>query len=120
MKRNSILLSCLGLLSGCYYDNKEELYPIVQACDTIAVTYSGIVVSIVQRNCYSCHGSGNTLGNVNLDGYAKLKTYATNGKLAGVIEHLNGFSPMPQGGNKLSDCDISIVNKWIGDGTPDN
>ena len=108
------------LLSGCYYDNREDLYPTNVACDTSAVTYSGSVLSIIQNNCYGCHGSGNTLGNVNLDGYTNLKAYADNGKLAGVINHSPGFSPMPQGGNKLSSCNISTIEKWISDGSPDN
>src|SRR5688500_16126905 len=109
MKKMLAISTSVLLLAGCYYDNREDLYPAIASasCDTTAVTYSGKVLSIIQTNCYVCHGSGSTLGNVNLDGYANLKTYADNGKLVGVIEHQNGFSPMPQGGNKLADCDIS-------------
>jgi hypothetical protein len=108
------------VLSGCYYDNKEDLYPAVIACDSSAVTYSGKVLSLVQEKCYTCHGNGNTLGNVNLDGYSNLKVYADNGKLVGAIEHQNGFSPMPQGGGKLGDCDIAVIKRWISDGTQNN
>ena len=122
MKKLLVISSTALLLAGCYYDNKEDLYPSAASitCDTAGVTYSGKVLSIIQTNCYVCHGSGSTLGNVNLDGYSNLKTYADNGKLVGVIEHQNGFSPMPQGVSKLADCDISIIKKWISDGTPDN
>lgn len=120
MKKNLIILLFASMFAGCYYDNREDLYPAIVSCDTAAVTYSGKVLAIIQSNCYGCHGSGSTLGNVNLDGYSNLKTYADNGKLVGVIEHQDGFSPMPQGGSKLNDCDISVVKKWISDGTPDN
>jgi mono/diheme cytochrome c family protein len=120
MKINLILLICASMLAGCYYDNKEDMYPVIVSCDTASVTYSGKVLSIVQSNCYSCHGSGNAEGNVNLDGYTNLKTYADNGKLIGVIEHKNGFSPMPLGGGMLSTCDINVVKKWISDGTQNN
>lgn len=119
MKKYSILVSVTALLSGCYYDNAQDLYPAPAACDPGTVTYSGKVFSIIQSNCYSCHGGGSVLGNVNLDGYANLKTYADNGKLVGTIEHQTGFSPMPKGG-KLSDCDINVIKKWISDGTPNN
>jgi mono/diheme cytochrome c family protein len=120
MKKSLIMLICASMFAGCYYDNKEDLYPAVVSCDTGTVTYSGKVLSIVQSNCYACHGSGNTLGNVNLDGYTNLRAYADNGKLVGVIAHENGFTPMPQGGNKLDECDISVVKKWISDGTQNN
>ena len=120
MKKGLIIFTCVGFLSGCYYDNREDLYPSIVACDTGAVTYSGKVLSIIQSNCYACHGAGIGLGNVTLEGYANLKTYADNGKLAGVIEHQNGFSPMPQGGAKLPTCDISVIKKWISDGAPEN
>ena len=120
MKNLAILVSLTLLITGCYYDNKEDLYPSAVSCDTGSVTYSGKVLSIIQSNCYACHGSGNTLGNVNLDGYANLKLVADNGKLIGVIEHQAGFSPMPQGGTRLSDCNIAVIKKWISDGTMNN
>jgi mono/diheme cytochrome c family protein len=120
MKNLCRLFFCTVLLAGCYYDNKEDLYPSVTACDTADVTYSGKVLSVIQENCYACHGSASTLGNVNLDGYSNLKACAESGKLLGAIEHQNGFSPMPQGGNRLSDCDIAVIKNWISNGTVNN
>jgi mono/diheme cytochrome c family protein len=120
MKKSFYILGLSLLLAGCYYDKEQDLYPSVTACDTSAVTYSGKVLSIIQSNCYSCHGSGNTLGDVNLDGHTNLKVFADNGKLSGAINHRTGFSQMPQGGSKLSDCDIQAIEKWISDGSPNN
>jgi len=119
IKSLNILVLTL-LLAGCYYDKQEDLTPSQVACNTDAVTYSGKVLSIVQTNCYDCHGSGNTQGNVNLDGHTSLKVYADNGKLAGAINHRTGFVSMPQGSGKLSDCDIQVIEKWISDGSPNN
>lgn len=119
MKNLTILMSMMVLASGCYYDNAQDLYPAQAACDPGVTTYSGKVLSIIQTNCYSCHGGGSTLGNVNLDGYANLKAYADNGKLLGTIEHKSGFSPMPQGGT-LNSCDIAVIKKWISEGTLNN
>ena len=118
--KKTFLISSLMLLAGCYYDNKEDLYPSVISCDTTGVTYSGKVVSIIQSNCYTCHSASAALGNVVLEGYTNLKTYADNGKLVGVIEHAPGYSPMPQGGAKLGECDIAVIRKWVSDGGPDN
>lgn len=110
-------------VSGCYYDVEEELYP-AQAidstgCDTSNVTYAR-VLPIMQNNCYSCHAGSAPSGNVNLEGHANLKVYADNGMLMGTVNHSSGFSPMPQGGNKLSACNIALIQKWINNGTPNN
>ena len=34
-------------------------------------------------------------------------------KLVGVITHAAGFDPMPKNGNKLSDCSIAKISKWV-------
>jgi len=40
--------------------------------------------------------------------------------LMGTIKHESGWSPMPKNGNKLSDCKIQKIDRWILDGTPNN
>ena len=109
------------MATGCYYDNEEELYGWAKpACDTANVTYSTVVSKILQDNCMQCHSAAANMGSVNLEGHAQAKVYALNGKLYGVISHTPGFSPMPKGGNKLSDCDISRIKKWVDAGAPNN
>ena len=108
--------------NGCYYDVEEELYPKSNAgstCDTSNATYTK-VLTILQNNCYSCHKASSSLGNVNIEGYANVKSYADNGKLLGVITWASGFSPMPKGGNKLNDCDIKNIQAWINNGSLNN
>lgn len=109
------------IFNGCYYDVAEELYPLNNApCDTSNVTYAESVLPILQGSCTSCHSGSSPSGNVSLDGYNNVKTYADNGKLMGAISHASGYAPMPQGGNKLSSCQISTIRKWINDGTLNN
>lgn len=43
-----------------------------------------------------------------------------NGKLMGAIQHLPGFSAMPKGGGKITDCNILILNSWISKGILNN
>jgi len=108
-------------LSGCYYDVAEELYPPSDTfCDTTNITYSAKVLPLIQNNCYSCHSGSAPSANVSLDSYAGVKAQADNGKLIGTISHASGFSPMPQGGNKLSSCEISTIQTWINNGTQNN
>jgi hypothetical protein len=118
----SISLSALFGLSSCYYDKESQLYPFSNSCDTLNVTYSTTVRTIIQNGgCLGCHTSpAASGGNIVLDNYTALKTVAQNGKLYGAINHSPGFSPMPQSGGKLTNCDISKIKKWIDSGTLNN
>ena len=111
----------LTALSGCYYDVEDGLYPAqVSTCDTVNVSFSAKVVPILEANCYSCHTGSAPSGDINLLGHANVKTVAENGRLLGAITHSAGFQPMPQGGNKLSDCQIATIKSWITSGTANN
>lgn len=117
-----LALSLLFSLSGCYYDNEEELYQYVsdQQCDTTQITFSGTIQPIMTANCVSCHNTGNASGGITLDTYNGIKTVATNGSLWGSVSWSSGYSPMPQGGGKLSDCELKKIKAWINAGSPNN
>lgn len=57
------LLICL-ILSGCYYDNEETLYAnfnnqnTSSTCDTVGLTYTAQIKTILDANCTSCHSTG--------------------------------------------------------------
>ena len=108
------------MLQGCYYDVEEELYPFEGACDTLTVTYTATVKPILDANCIVCHSTASNQGNVILDSHAKAKQYAESGQLLGAIRHDPGFSPMPQGGNKLNNCNILKIQKWVSEGAQNN
>lgn len=113
--------SILLLSTSCYYDNKEDLYLIVEGgeCNTTNITYTSTVQSIIENQCISCHKQGNASGNVALDNYTKVKQYAENGLLMGSIRHESGYSAMPPGGS-LSNCNIQQLEAWIAAGSPEN
>jgi hypothetical protein len=110
----------LVFLAGCYYDKEELLYPQQGSCNPVNVLYAADVKPILASNCYSCHSTQTALGNVVLDTHAGVQAVAANGKLAGAISHAPGFSPMPQGGSKLAECDIQKIKVWIAEGTKNN
>jgi hypothetical protein len=111
-------LAVLLVLPSCKYNNREELYP----CDTSQVTYSGIIVPILQDNCYRCHGTvtNSGSGGIVLQDYNVLKGYAADGRFYGNVAHLPGYIAMPYGGGKLSDCDINKIKNWVDKGYPNN
>ena len=111
-----IAIATLFALNSCYYDIESQLYPVGSSnCDTTNVTYSITIRNILQSySCLGCHsGSAASGGNIILDNYNSVKLYAGNGKLYGAISHASGHVPMPQGGNKLSSCNIIKVKKWV-------
>jgi len=89
-------------------------------CDTTIFTYSGAVQSIMQDNCVACHSGTLQNGGVDLSNYTGVHAVAINGKLIGTVTHAAGFSAMPQGANKLSDCNITQIQKWIDAGAQNN
>src|SRR5688572_13191087 len=103
-----LFLSCMLLLTvcGCYYNIEEELYQTAPLnCDASNVTYANTINTILVNNgCTGCHGGGFPSGNFSLEGHAQVKAKVSDGTLWGAINHLPGFSPMPQGGNKLNSC----------------
>ncbi len=70
--------------------------------------------------CKGCHQPASLGGGIDLSTYAAVKVQALNGKLMGSITQASGFSAMPKGGSKFSDCKIIQLQKWIAAGTPNN
>ena len=89
-------------------------------CDPNVFTYSKAVKPTIENYCLGCHNSGNAQGGYSFSTYVEVKSVALNGKLNGVIAHSSGYSPMPQGGAKLSDCKIAQISKWVNAGAPNN
>jgi len=111
-------------INGCYYDSQEFLYPQLNtSCDTTNVTFSGSVAPILSNYCLSCH-SNNTAAsfgnNIKLQDYADVKLRVDDGKLIGSIMHSSGYSPMPKGTAPLESCKLTIINKWVNAGAPNN
>lgn len=52
--------------------------------------------------------------------YTSDKAMAMNGMLYGTIAHSAGYSPMPQGMAKMTNCQIAVIKKWIDSGTLNN
>lgn len=118
----AILTTIATGFSSCYYDVESQIYPDSNVCDTTNVTYSTTVKGILQNNsCMTCHsGSAAAGGGIVLDTYTGVKTVAQNGGLYGAVTHSASFTPMPQSGGKLSNCDISKLKTWIDAGNPNN
>lgn len=87
-------------------------------CDTTVFTYSKAIQPIINTYCVGCHKPGSLSGNTDLSSYTGVSTAANNGKLLSSL--LRTSSWMPLGGNKLSDCKITQIKKWIKAGAQNN
>ncbi len=116
------IIACLaGVLSitGCYYDNVEELYP--DGCRTTDVRYTDDVIPILEgNNCLSCHNDEDQQGNINLEGYENVLERVEDGSLMGSIRHEDDWEAMPLTGNKMSNCSIQRLQSWIDAGALNN
>ncbi|HAH25660.1 MAG TPA: hypothetical protein DCL77_18200 [Prolixibacteraceae bacterium] len=118
------LVLLLAFTASCYYDSEERLYPkLSDPCKDKDVTFSGTVTQILQP-CLSCHSnsavSGGEGGGIKLENYADVVAVIQSGRLMGGIKHESGYIPMPQGGGILPECQISQLQKWIDNQTPNN
>ncbi|MFZ4707717.1 MAG: c-type cytochrome domain-containing protein [Bacteroidales bacterium] len=93
---------------------------VESGCDTTNVTYTNHIKPMVQNACQGCHSGAAPGGGIELSTYAGIKAVADNGKFFGSISHLSGYSAMPKNGNKLTDCQIKMVQIWINQGAPQN
>ena len=114
----------IAFVTGCYYDSEEKLYPQISgSCDLSNVTFTATVKPILQASCLTCHSNsnaGNSGGGIKLENYADVLISTNSGKLMGTINHSPGYQAMPQGGGKLTDCEISKLQKWIDNGKLNN
>ncbi|MEP7318832.1 MAG: hypothetical protein ABI921_08815 [Panacibacter sp.] len=123
MRKFGFFICCILLIAftGCYYDKADLAYPKPPACDTTNVRLSVELQSIMEENCFSCHGGTAELGAyIQLEDYATIKDYADFGLLLSSLTQDGTTSAMPKGAAKLSDCDINKFDAWIKKGAPQN
>lgn len=118
---------CPILLTGCYRDNEESLYPKATypggvGCDTVNISYDRTVKYIFQRNCAipGCHASSAATGGYTLDNYVGVRSVVLSGRIIGAITHAPGYVHMPKNGTKLDDCQLGQIRSWINQGAQNN
>ena len=111
------LISAL-FLCNCTRDNNGELPD--PNCNTSMVSFSSTVSGIINTHCLGCHGANNPSAGFSLNTYNGVKAKVDDGRLFGAINHSPGFTPMPEGSPKLSQCDINKIKAWIDAGALNN
>jgi hypothetical protein len=114
MKRLLYTLAILtGLSVSCYYDSEESVYPELGTCDTLDVTYSKSIVTLLDNNCLNCHAgsvASSKGGSINLEGYSNVVT--NQDLIMASILYDGASKPMPKNSSKLKDCLIQQFQIW--------
>jgi uncharacterized membrane protein len=89
-------------------------------CDSNQFKYGANISIIINSYCTGCHSGTAASGNIDLSTYNNVKIQAANGRLVGAVSHAAGYSAMPKNANKLSDCQITQIKKWVEAGALNN
>lgn len=118
----------LILLSGCYNDKYDKLYPAPAntTCDTSAISYARDIQPIINASCATsgCHNSsGNsTTGGLDFTVFSILQADANQALLLNDIEGTptRGHNTMPLNLTPLSQCQINKMIAWVNQGAKNN
>lgn len=113
----AVLFILVVLTPACSSDNEDEVAP---DCDLENVTYSETIAPIMATSCNSCHSGASPSAGIITANYDGLSAIALSGQLVGVINHQQGFSPMPPGQPQLGECLRKQIAAWVNDGAPEN
>jgi hypothetical protein len=113
-----LILPLIFLISSCYYDSQEDLYPQTGNCDTTNISYNSSIKPIIDQYCVGCHNTSNPLGGIDLSTYDLCVQYGQEGSLYGSMLQNGTYSPMPKNSNKVDDCTLSKIQIWINKGYP--
>ncbi len=86
-----------------------------EGCASSNASFAQVIWPIMEKNCKGCHNSSFPGGGIVIEGFDDLVALAKNGSLMGSVRWDPGFANMPTT-KPLSDCDISLLQKWIDDG----
>lgn len=87
-------------------------------CDTSAVSFAGQIWPMMESYCTGCHSASAPGGGIVIAGYTDMVALAENGSLMGSVRGESAYASMPPN-QQLSDCNISLLQKWINEDFPE-
>ncbi|MFM2375934.1 MAG: hypothetical protein RLZZ165_1031 [Bacteroidota bacterium] len=117
-----------GVLASwsCSYHNVED--DLSPSCAAIPVSFSDTILPIMVKYCAGnglgdCHQAGTAYGLPDLSAYAGIQQEVMGGRIQARVFDRNP-SPMPpsysNGPKDMSDCEKTLVQRWIDGGAPNN
>lgn len=121
----ALIIACITIFEGCFYDKADQQYPSSGGCDTIVVRYNVEIKSILDANCKSCHNGASSISGIDLYDYSTISALAldgqfTYGTLLSAVMHKGGAPFMPKNRPMLQACDINKIAAWVHNGAQNN
>lgn len=112
----ALALSFFFAVIGCKKDSGTD-YLNQADCTGINTdnnTYTKSIKAILDSRCATagCHDAGKKEQGIDLSTYATSKSAFENKECLCSIHHGSGCNPMPQGGSKLDDATIKLIDCW--------
>jgi hypothetical protein len=108
----STLLFSFIVITGCYYDKEEKLYPNSGTDCNAPLTYNTGIKTLIDGNCAGCHKPGGN--SPDLTTYALVKADTAKIKARAITQK---NMPAPSG---MSSCNITKLDNWIKAGALEN
>jgi hypothetical protein len=116
IKLNFFLFFIFIWVTSLFSCTKEKAPNLVDPNCVDTVSFSATVLPILQQNCFSCHGAGNTTGFV-FSNHVNISSQSD--AIIGAMQN-QGFQLMPIGGPQLPDSTIQAIKCWIAQGKLNN
>jgi hypothetical protein len=100
----------LILVTSCYNDSEEALFPQLSECDSTQYSFTNDIRPLIVENCNGCHSSQSPTFN----SYTEIKNNADQ-IYSDIVS-----GKMPKGPVRLSDCLTKKFKKWKDNGMPNN
>jgi len=107
-----LLLLAVLLLQQCTY-NSLEVYETSDSCDVSNVTYAEDIQPVLENHCFRCHGADVQEAGLNFKKIEDVLEIAKSGQFSGVVNHEEGYLPMPQDRDQLPACIRKKIDAWI-------
>ena len=110
----SVVLFPFILFSGCENNVEENSEDNPVDCTEVETYYTENVAPILESNCTGCHSGPTPTAGLSLDSYSVVFIAIKSGDVLDRVNRdqgTNGF--MPNGGTKLSDANLDILQTFF-------
>ena len=107
------LLLCI-CFSGCEKNVEEDHEIKTVDCSAVETYYNENVAPILSSNCIGCHSGSTASAGLHLDSYTSVYSAIKSGNVWDRVTRVQGFDGfMPQGGQKLSNTNLDILQTFF-------
>ena len=107
------LLLCI-CFSGCEKNVEEDQENKTVDCSAVETYYNENVAPILSSNCNGCHSGATAAAGLSLDSYTSVYSEIKSGNVLDRVNRNNGDNGfMPQGGQKLSNANLVILQTFF-------